>query len=612
MHNRYPNRRWIFLTSGDAATGVNFNQVMETSPATCRYNVAPTPGTETFVKYNVIEYPQHSGNEPQISVFSGWHQNTPIEGGWVDSLSIVTSGEGYSSDGNLIASGGGGTGFAGTFTQEGGGISSVAITNSGECYTSSPEIIIDSPDGSGAAVTASLVSTQPTWQSEEMYPETAVQSGTDDTYKYDYEVTGSGAYLEWSKSTMTGGGWIDSLAIRRGGSGYSSDGTLTATGGGGNDFAGTFTSTVVGSPVQNLDIVNPGGGYSPEGTLTATGGGGSGFAGTFITYQDVSPASGSLYSVAITNGGENYYEVPTIIVTSEGGWGGTGAVVQASVLPVGVIDSVHITNSGEYYTTSPTVIIDGDGSGGEIVASANPGEPTEPTVTGTGYYPLYADNILGSGFFAASGQTTGQPDCFDLALEVEASGGSVTYLDIVSGGSAYGSSGDLTAVGGGGNGFAGTFLAAASGGWVDALYVVTGGSGYNSDGTLTAVGGGGSGFAGTFSQTSGVINSAMITDQGENYVSDPEIAIVSPSGIIGTGAAVSSSIQASGAINSVRVTDGGQGYASEPTIVIGTNGADGLVKATTDSWSASGYEFEHEEMLNILSGPDWTPTGMPM
>ena len=79
MHNRYPNRRWIFLTSGDAATGVNFNQVMETSPATCRYNVAPTPGTETFVKYHVTVYPQHSDNEPQISVFSGWHQDSPAD-----------------------------------------------------------------------------------------------------------------------------------------------------------------------------------------------------------------------------------------------------------------------------------------------------------------------------------------------------------------------------------------------------------------------------------------------------------------------------------------------------------------------------------------------------
>ena len=529
MHNRYPNRRWIFLTSGDAATGVNFNQVMETSPATCRYNVAPTPGTETFVKYHVTVYPQHSGEGPQITVFSGWHQNSPAD--------------------------------------------------------------------------------QPTWQGQEQYPETAVQSGTDDTYKYDYEVTGSGAYLEYSKPSSTGGGWIDNLSIMNGGFGYSADGTLTATGGGGNGFAGTFTSTV-GSPVQNLDIVNPGSGYSPGGTLTATGGGGSGFAGTFDAF-DTPTATGQIYSVAITNGGENYYEAPTIIVTSEGGVGGTGAVVQASVPPVGIIDSVTITNSGEYYTTNPTVIIDSVGGvDGDVLASPNPGEPVEPVVTGTGYYPLYTDNILGSGFFAASGQVTGQPDCFSLALEVEASGGSVTNLDIVSGGSAYGSSGNLTAVGGGGNGFEGTFLTTASGGWVDALYVITGGSGYYSDGTLAAVGGGGSGFAGTFSQTSGVINFATIVDQGENYVSAPEITIVLPSGIIGTGAVVDSSVQMSGAINSVNLVNGGRGYSSEPTVVIGTNGTDGLVKATTDSWSASGYEFDHPDMLNILSGPDWTPTGI--
>jgi len=441
MHNRYPNRRWIFLTSGDVATGVNFNQVMETSPATCRYNVAPTPGTETFVKYNVTVYPQHSGEEPQITVFSGWHQDSPAD--------------------------------------------------------------------------------QPTWQNEEQYPETAVQSGTDDTYKYDYEVTGSGAFLEWSKSTMTGGGWVDGLSIMNGGSGYSSDGNLTASGGGGNGFAGTFT-------------------------------------------QDS-----------------------------------------------GVIDSVHITNSGEYYTANPAVIIDNvEGSGGEIFASANPGEPTEPAITGTGYYPLYADNILGSGFFAASGQVTGQPDCFHLALEVEASGGRVTVLDIVSGGSAYSSSGSLTAVGGGGNGFEGTFLATTSGGWVNALHVVSGGAGYSSDGTLTAVGGGGSGFAGTFAQTSGVINSAMIVDKGENYVSDPEITIVSAGGINGTGGIISSSVRPSGALSSTSLVNGGQGYASEPTVVIGANGTDAIVTAKTNSWSASGYEFDHPDMLNVLSGPDWTPTGI--
>ena len=530
-HNRYPNRRWMFLTSGDAATGVNFNQVMETSPATCRYNVAPTPGTETFVKYNVIEYPQHSGNEPQISVFSGWHQNTPLEGGWVDGLSIENSGEDYGAGGNLIASGGGGSGFAGTFTQESGAISSVVITDGGEYYTTSPTIIVDGPDGSGATVTASLVSTQPTWMGEEQYPETAVQSGTYDTYKYEYEVTGSGAYLEWNNPTgITGGGWIESVNIVSGGSGYSSDGNLTAAGGGGSGFAGTFTIGTVPAPLTNM-----------------------------------------IETATITNRGEGYTGAPTVIITPTGG---------------------------------------SEGSGGFIALYVNPGQLIEPSITGTGYYPLYADNILGSGFFAASGQTTGQPDCYDLALEVEASGGQVTSVDIVSGGSAYDPSGALTAVGGGGSGFAGTFLTTLSGGWVDALYVITGGSGYNENGTLTAVGGGGSGFAGTFSQTSGVINSAMIVDQGENYVSAPEIAIVSAGEVNGTGGIVSSSIQLSGAINSVTLVSAGQGYSSKPTVVIGTNGTDGVVTAETNSWSASGYEFDHTDMLNVLSGPDWTPTGI--
>ena len=526
-HNRYPNRRWMFLTSGDAATGVNFNQVMETSPATCRYNVAPTPGTKTFVKYDVTEYPQHSGNEPQIAVFSGWHQNTPLEGGWVDDLSIIGRGEGYGAGGNLTASGGGGSGFAGTFTQESGGLNSVTITNGGEYYTTPPSIIVDSPDGSGAVVTASLVSTEPTWQSEEQYPETAVQSGTDDTYKYDYEITGSGAYLEWNNPTgVTGGGWIEGISIISGGSGYSSNGDLTAIGGGGSGFAGTFTIGTVPAPLTNM-----------------------------------------IETATITNRGEGYTGTPSIVITPTGG---------------------------------------SEGSGGFIESYVNHGQPIAPSVTGTGYYPLYTDNILGSGFFAASGQTTGQPDCFDLALEVEASGGNVISLDITNGGSAYDPSGTLTAVGGGGSGFSGTFLATASGGWVDALNIVSGGSGYNENGTLSAVGGGGSGFSATYNQISGVVDSVMLLSGGENYVSAPEITIVSPSGVTGAGAFVSSSVQVSGAINSVTVTDAGRGYYSVPSIVIGAEGVDAVVTAKTNSWSASGREFTHEETLNILSTSNWT------
>jgi len=124
-------------------------------------------------------------------------------------------------------------------------------------------------------------------------------------------------------------------------------------------------------------------------------------------------------------------------------------------------------------------------------------------------------------------------------LEVEGSGGTVTSLDLMSGGADYSSDGSLTAVGGGGHGFVGAFT------------ICTGG----------------------YCQSSGTVTSVSLISGGYDYTSAPTIAFTSASGTNGTGA---------------------------------------FVVPTTNSWSASGYEFEHEEMLNLLSGPDWTPTGIPM
>jgi hypothetical protein len=51
--NRYENRKWIFLNSGDMSE-VNFNQVLQASADTCRYSV---DGTKSFVKYETTTYP---------------------------------------------------------------------------------------------------------------------------------------------------------------------------------------------------------------------------------------------------------------------------------------------------------------------------------------------------------------------------------------------------------------------------------------------------------------------------------------------------------------------------------------------------------------------------
>lgn len=49
--SRFPNRRWLVIPASEVEN-VNFNQVLESSADSLRYNVA---GTETFVKYEITE-----------------------------------------------------------------------------------------------------------------------------------------------------------------------------------------------------------------------------------------------------------------------------------------------------------------------------------------------------------------------------------------------------------------------------------------------------------------------------------------------------------------------------------------------------------------------------
>jgi len=70
-----------------------------------------------------------------------------IYSGTITGLTITTEGTGYSA-GTLSATGGGGSGFAGTYTVNGtGGIDSVTITNIGSGYTSTPTIVISGSSG---------------------------------------------------------------------------------------------------------------------------------------------------------------------------------------------------------------------------------------------------------------------------------------------------------------------------------------------------------------------------------------------------------------------------------------------------------------------------------
>ena len=106
-----------------------------------------------------------------------------------------------------------------------------------------------------------------------------------------------------------------------------------------NELSPTFTidnADIALGAVTALQLDDPGTGYV-NGTLSATGGGGSGFSGTFTVNN-----SGAIMSWSITNHGD-YSSDPTIVIDGPqpGGVNGSFSVVARTT----VVD-VTITNTG--------------------------------------------------------------------------------------------------------------------------------------------------------------------------------------------------------------------------------------------------------------------------
>jgi len=96
-------------------------------------------------------------SEGRLRPIGGWHRltNSRIsKKGGISKLTITTAGTGYSA-GTLSATGGGGSGFAGTYTVGGSGeISSVVITSFGTGYSTAPTIVISHAGNGNAVLTA--------------------------------------------------------------------------------------------------------------------------------------------------------------------------------------------------------------------------------------------------------------------------------------------------------------------------------------------------------------------------------------------------------------------------------------------------------------------------
>ena len=126
---------------------------------------------------------------------------------------------------------------------------------------------------------------------------------------------------------------------------------------------------------------------------------------------------------------------------------------------------------------------------------------------------------------------------------------------------------------------------------VTTLDVTNGGSGYTA-GTLSANGGSGSGFSGTYSISS-AINSISISDGGTGYAVGDYLSFLCSGGCTGSGANASvGSVASNGSITSINLNNGGSGYVSQQTmyVLVSSSGGGGAQLSSVLDTTGSIYE----------------------
>ncbi len=331
--------------------------------------------------------------------------------------------------------------------------------------------------------------------------------------------------------SFTGGApGLSSVSVTNG-TGYTAPPTVSFSGGGATTQA-TAVATLSGGSVI-VTLTSRGAGYTSAPTVTLTG-------GTFTTAASataslgVSPtaivtrtADNRLKSISVNNDGESYYTTaPTVVIT--GGNGG-GAVASAALTQLASANVNTITaTTGSGYTVAPSVILAGGGGAGATatatingsgqvtgIAVVNPGSgyTSAPTATLSGGIGVTSivPNALGSFYTAAPTVAITGGGGTGATATATISGGQVTGYTLTNAGKDYTSVPTATLTGGIG------------------LNTVTlsntGGTGYTTAPTVSFTGGGGSGAAATATISAGKVTGFTITNFGSNYTSAPAVVL---------------------------------------------------------------------------------------
>lgn len=286
----------------------------------------------------------------------------------VTSINITNGGSGYSSPPTVVFSGGGGSGASATASNLY-RVTTITVTNQGQNYSNN--LFISLAGGSRTAGTETLTATVVGGKitaisySQTGDPKWDTNAGTGLTVTInDLNGTGSGATAVPNTS-----GFVANVQLDAGGE-YSTTPTISFSGGGGSGAAATAGTTAY-QRVSTITVTNGGSGYTSEPTITISGPTGSppfpppATAVANMTYRY------SVESITLNSGGSGYTSAPTVSISGGGGSGATAtAAVDLIYTDYFKVSSVTVNAAGAYYTTAPTVSFSGGGGTGAAATSA--------------------------------------------------------------------------------------------------------------------------------------------------------------------------------------------------------------------------------------------------
>jgi phage tail sheath protein FI len=232
---------------------------------------------------------------------------------------------------------------------------------------------------------------------------------------------------------------------------------------------------------------------------------------------------------------KDFTSIVPAVATSTGGFAGTfqwGPVLEAVTINsennlVARFGKPTDDNATSFFTaanflsySNNLLVVRADTQNHRNAVARASGTVTDVMISGT--------NTGYSSTAAAPNITVGAPDIEggqQAVLTAVLSGGTITAVQVQSGGSGYSGTVNVSVTGtGGGSGFSGT--AVLSSGAVQSVTIVSGGSGYKGTVTASFSGGGGQGAsAGAVSVAASSIASVTITEAGSGYTTAPTLTV---------------------------------------------------------------------------------------